>query len=180
MGSRKQEMFYLKNISAKGAEFPNVYQLEVNSGVYVGAIKDFTEALDKALIETIGRDYADVDVNALGRLYTVVYRGKPVQQFAHILVEVAKATFVAPPELEFAVMDSPDVRVGQRHVVVFYRGTVDPNFLSLPGNSANLWTSHNGSDKSVTVMSDNPLYPITDELVEQVQAALRAASVPVK
>lgn len=179
MSGRKQVLFTLKNISAKDAKYPNVYQLEVSDGVYVGAISDFTRALDRALIEAIGNAYVGAKVNTLGRLYTVTYQGE-AEQFAKILVEVAEATFVAPPALEFAIVDNDKVNAGEQASVVFYRGAVSGNYLELPAGSHNLWVEHDPRAKSVAITSNNPLYPVTDELVAAVKSALAAASVPVK
>ena len=178
MSGRKRVLFTLKNISSKSAKYPNVYELEVSDGVYVGAIKDFGGALDKALIEAIG-NYGGVKVNPLGRLYTVTYQGE-AEQFAKIVAEVAEATFVAPPELEFQFLDRDKDGVGEQTTMVFYRGAVDVVFLKLPAPSDNLWIRHDSQAKRVSVTSNNPLYPISDELVMEVKAALAAASVPVK
>jgi len=177
MSGRKRVLFTLKNISSKDAKYPNVYQLEVSDGVYVGAINDFYGALDRALIEAIG-NYRGVKVNPLGRLHTVTYQGE-AEQFAKIVAEVAEATFVAPPELEFAVVDNNKVSAGEQASVVFYRGTVSSGYLTLPAGTHNLWVEHNARARSVAITSNNPLYPVTDELVAEVKTALAAAAVPV-
>lgn len=146
--------------------YPYVYVVQVTGDVTSNWSDRLGQELRKVTKDLVGAKFVSYELSKVGKGISI----HATKKVADVIKKAAKKAVVAKPDLTFQVVKADD-----KTIKIFYRGSVSR--LTLPKAPEMVSARHFDGDKSVVISTINELYPITDEFVEQVQAALQAASI---